>query len=184
MVVEESLIRMGPILDFGLQDLQGIAIPYNDVLVIQSTMANFDVARVFIDVRNLVNVLFWVAPERIGKVKDLQLVMISLFGFHGHIVGTKVGEVYGDQQAFKRYYVEMIRTNQKRSHPKANSGEAKRQSREVQIVQEGDPTFYHRRYRDCSIGVQSARENHHSSHKRDTIDQLPYLESRYFWATP
>lgn len=47
-----------PIISFGLLDLEGVTIHHDDVLVIQTTIANYNIVRVFVDSRNSVNILF------------------------------------------------------------------------------------------------------------------------------
>lgn len=57
---------------------------YNHSLVTQATMANFDVAWIFIDVGSSVNILFWAMIERMGiGVGDLQIVNTPLWGSQG-----------------------------------------------------------------------------------------------------
>lgn len=58
MVVRASKVELGPIIGFGPDDLEGVTTPHNDALVIQATIVNFDVTRVFVDVGSSVNVLF------------------------------------------------------------------------------------------------------------------------------
>lgn len=48
----------GPIISFGLVDLKGIIIPHDDALVIRETIANYDVARAFVDFGSSVNIFF------------------------------------------------------------------------------------------------------------------------------
>lgn len=47
-----------PVISFGLVDLEGVITPREDALVIWDTIANYDVAQVFIDSGISVNILF------------------------------------------------------------------------------------------------------------------------------
>lgn len=58
--------EFGPVLGFGPENLRGIVISHNDALIIQEIVVNYEVARVFIDAGNSVNVLFKSALERTG----------------------------------------------------------------------------------------------------------------------
>lgn len=74
-----------PMLDFGLQDMEGVSMPHNDALVVWMSLANYEVARAFVDASSSVNVLFhdtfeWMQPN----ASELQPVVTSLFGFAGH----------------------------------------------------------------------------------------------------
>ncbi|XP_073024413.1 uncharacterized protein [Primulina eburnea] len=46
------------VISFGPDDLRGIVAPHNDALVVTATVANYDVARIFIDNGSSMNVLF------------------------------------------------------------------------------------------------------------------------------
>ncbi|XP_074559869.1 uncharacterized protein LOC141815900 [Curcuma longa] len=50
--------KNGPLIHFGPQDLTGISTPHDDALVIRATIANYNVARVFVGTGSLVNVLY------------------------------------------------------------------------------------------------------------------------------
>lgn len=47
-----------PIISFGPSDLEGITTPHEDVLVIQITITNYNMVRVFVDSRNFINIIF------------------------------------------------------------------------------------------------------------------------------
>lgn len=47
-----------PVINFGLSDLEGVTIPHDDALVVQATITNYKVARVFVDLGSSVNILF------------------------------------------------------------------------------------------------------------------------------
>lgn len=85
MAISILKTRMGPVLRFGPIDLEGMATP--DALVIQTTIANFDIGIVFIDASNSINILYWLTLEHMDmKIEDLQPVAISLFRFSRHEV--------------------------------------------------------------------------------------------------
>ncbi|XP_074592499.1 uncharacterized protein LOC141848374 [Curcuma longa] len=76
-----------PSIQFGPQDLEGISLPHDDALVIRATIANYDVARIFVDTGSSVNVLYKDAFDRMQIDQDqLQPMATSLFGFSGHEV--------------------------------------------------------------------------------------------------
>lgn len=58
MVVRTLKVESGPILGFRLDDLIGGMDPHNDALSIQAIVAKYDVAQIFIDTSNSVNILF------------------------------------------------------------------------------------------------------------------------------
>ncbi|XP_073121062.1 uncharacterized protein [Henckelia pumila] len=85
--VEEGRQGAGPIITFGPQDLEGVNLPHNDVLLIQARIANYDVRRVFVDSRSSVNVLFQEAFEQMDlQGYELSPVKTALYGFAGHTV--------------------------------------------------------------------------------------------------
>ncbi|XP_075475860.1 uncharacterized protein LOC142513968 [Primulina tabacum] len=72
---------------FGPEDLRGIVAPHNDTLVVTTTVANYDVARIFIDNRSSVNILFKSTLDQM-KVEGFEFEPIStrLYGFAGHAI--------------------------------------------------------------------------------------------------
>ncbi|XP_074577627.1 uncharacterized protein LOC141834083 [Curcuma longa] len=77
----------GPIIGFRPQDLEGIEVPHDDALVIRATIANYDIARVFVDTGSLVNIIFKRAFDQMQiDEADLQPMATSLFGFTGNEV--------------------------------------------------------------------------------------------------
>ncbi|XP_074556286.1 uncharacterized protein LOC141812150 [Curcuma longa] len=77
----------GPSIQFGSRDLEGVIVPHDDALVIRATIANYDVARVFVDTNSSVNVLYKGAFDRMQIDREGLLPMgTSLFGFTGHEV--------------------------------------------------------------------------------------------------
>lgn len=73
MVIKTTEAESGPM---GHGDLEGVTNPspptHNDALDIRATMANYDVAQVFVDADSSINVLFRVALKQMGKnVEDL-----------------------------------------------------------------------------------------------------------------
>lgn len=80
----------GPVISFGPQDIQGVSTPYNDALVIQAKIANYEVRRLFVDSGISVNVLFQEFLDHTGLEEyTLEPVETTLFGFVGHTVYTK-----------------------------------------------------------------------------------------------
>lgn len=72
IVVGVMEVESEPVQGFESSDLEEVATPHNDSLVIRAIVANYDVARVFVDASNSVNVLFWVALEKMRmNVRDL-----------------------------------------------------------------------------------------------------------------
>lgn len=80
MIVRAMEVESGLVLGFRLGELEGVATPHNDTLIIRAmTMANYDMAQVFIDEGSSVNVLFWVTLEQMGlNVDDLQHISTPL----------------------------------------------------------------------------------------------------------
>ncbi|XP_073031328.1 uncharacterized protein [Primulina eburnea] len=76
-----------PVISFGSEDLRGIVTPHNDALVVTATIANYDVARIFIDNGSSVNVLFKSTLDQI-KVEEFEFEPVStpLYGFAGHAI--------------------------------------------------------------------------------------------------
>ncbi|XP_073120239.1 uncharacterized protein [Henckelia pumila] len=80
--------RPGPALSFGPDDLKGLSdTTHNDALVIRALVANYDVARIFVDSGSSVNVLFQeiINQMDLGEYK-VEPVVTSLFGFTGHSI--------------------------------------------------------------------------------------------------
>ncbi|XP_073061787.1 uncharacterized protein [Primulina eburnea] len=76
-----------PLISFGPDDLRGIVAPHNNALVVTATVANYDVARIFIDNRSSVNILFKSTLDQM-KVEGFEFKPIStpLYGFAGHAI--------------------------------------------------------------------------------------------------
>ncbi|XP_073033854.1 uncharacterized protein [Primulina eburnea] len=85
--ITEVKTRTGPLISFGPEDLVGLTDPHNDALVIRATIANYEVARIFVDSGSSVNVLFQEAMDQmdLGEYK-VEPVSTPLFGFTGHAV--------------------------------------------------------------------------------------------------
>ncbi|XP_074560470.1 uncharacterized protein LOC141816623 [Curcuma longa] len=72
---------------FGPHDLEGVEVPHDDALVIHATIANYNVALVFVDTNSSVNIIFKKAFNQMQiDEADLQPMATSLFGFTGHEV--------------------------------------------------------------------------------------------------
>ncbi|XP_074566213.1 uncharacterized protein LOC141822780 [Curcuma longa] len=77
----------GPIIRFGPQDLEGVEMPHDDALVIRATIANYNIARIFVDTGSSVNIIFKAAFDQMQiDEADLQPMATSLFGFTGNEV--------------------------------------------------------------------------------------------------
>lgn len=77
----------GPSIQFESQDLERVVAPHGDALVIRVTIANYNMARVFVDTSSLVNVLYKDTFNRIQiDREELQPMATSLFGFTGYEV--------------------------------------------------------------------------------------------------
>ncbi|XP_073315789.1 uncharacterized protein [Primulina huaijiensis] len=76
-----------PVISFGPEDLRGIVAPHNDALVVTATIANYDVARIFIDNGISVNILFKSTLDQM-KVEGFEFDPVStpLYGFAGHAI--------------------------------------------------------------------------------------------------
>ncbi|XP_073137071.1 uncharacterized protein [Henckelia pumila] len=87
MEIGNQIFHTGPTLSFGPEDLKGVSSNHNDALVIRATVANYDVARIFVDSGSSVNVLFQEAINQmdLGQYK-MEPVVTSLFGFTGHAI--------------------------------------------------------------------------------------------------
>ncbi|XP_073121675.1 uncharacterized protein [Henckelia pumila] len=87
MEIGNQIFHTGPTLSFGPEDLKGVSSNHNDALVIRAIVANYDVARIFVDSGSSVNVLFQEAINQmdLGQYK-MEPVVTSLFGFTGHAI--------------------------------------------------------------------------------------------------
>ncbi|XP_073154140.1 uncharacterized protein [Henckelia pumila] len=87
MEIGNQIVHNGPTLSFGPKYLKGISNNHNDALVIRVMVANYDVARIFVDSGSSVNVLFQEAINQmdLGQYK-IEPVVTSLFGFTGHAI--------------------------------------------------------------------------------------------------
>ncbi|XP_073119997.1 uncharacterized protein [Henckelia pumila] len=94
MEIDNQTVNIGPTLSFGPEDLKGVANNHNDALVIRAMVANYDVARIFMDSGSSVNVLFQEAINQmdLGQYR-IEPVVTSLFGFTSHAI-RPVGLVY------------------------------------------------------------------------------------------
>ncbi|XP_073051366.1 uncharacterized protein [Primulina eburnea] len=82
-----------PVISFGPEDLRGVVTPHNDALVVTTTIANYDVARIFIDNRSSVNVLFKSTLDQM-KMRGFEFEPVStpLYGFAEHVI-LPLGEI-------------------------------------------------------------------------------------------
>ncbi|XP_073049611.1 uncharacterized protein [Primulina eburnea] len=133
-----------PVISFGPEDLRGIVAPHNDALVVTATIANYDVARIFIDNGSSVNILFKSTMDQM-KVEGFEFDPVStpLYGFVGHAipplalkdfravastyhqklkfpVGKEVGVLCGDQKVARRCYEGIVKEEGKRARVEVN----------------------------------------------------------------
>ncbi|XP_073017772.1 uncharacterized protein [Primulina eburnea] len=82
-----------PVISFGPDDLRGIVAPHNDALVVMATVANYDVARIFIDNGSSVNILFKSTLDKM-KVEEFEFEPIStlVYEFAGHAI-PQLGQI-------------------------------------------------------------------------------------------
>ncbi|XP_075475712.1 uncharacterized protein LOC142510077 [Primulina tabacum] len=83
----EGKMRDEAVIGFGPEDLNGVNLPHNDVLVIQARVANYDVMMVFIDSGISLNVIFKEALIQMDLPGyNLEAEETALYGFAGHVV--------------------------------------------------------------------------------------------------
>ncbi|XP_073137955.1 uncharacterized protein [Henckelia pumila] len=74
-----------PNISFGREDLKDVVVPHNDPLLVTLTIANYDVARIFVDTGSSVNIIF---TETLDQMKlegfELDPITTELYGFTGH----------------------------------------------------------------------------------------------------
>lgn len=76
-----------PIISFGTSDLEEVITPHKDALVIQTTIVNYDIARVLVDSGSSINILVKEAFDWMQvDPAELQPLFALLFGFVGHEV--------------------------------------------------------------------------------------------------
>ncbi|XP_073035238.1 uncharacterized protein [Primulina eburnea] len=87
MEISSTQTRSGPIISFGPEDMKGVADPHNDALVIRAMIANYEVARIFVDSGSSVNVLFKEAMDQMDLGEyTVEPISTALFGFTGHAI--------------------------------------------------------------------------------------------------
>ncbi|XP_073128031.1 uncharacterized protein [Henckelia pumila] len=74
-----------PNISFGREDLKDVLVPHNDPLLVTLTIANYDVAHIFVDTGSSVNIIF---KETLDQMKlegfELDPITTELYGFTGH----------------------------------------------------------------------------------------------------
>ncbi|XP_073022792.1 uncharacterized protein [Primulina eburnea] len=87
MEISNTRTRSGPVITFGPEDMKGVADPHNDALVIRAMIANYEVARIFVDSGSSVNVLFKEAMDQMDLGEyTVETISTVLFGFTGHAI--------------------------------------------------------------------------------------------------
>ncbi|XP_073152685.1 uncharacterized protein [Henckelia pumila] len=76
-----------PNISFGREYLKDVVVPHNDPLLVTLTIANYDVARIFVDTGSSVNIIF---KETLDQMKlegfELDPITTELYGFMGHVL--------------------------------------------------------------------------------------------------
>lgn len=74
-------IDIGPVLVFGLGDKIGIQQPRDDMLVITTIVANYDIARILVDTGSSADVIYLDGFRQLNLHLDVQPVDTCLVGF-------------------------------------------------------------------------------------------------------
>ncbi|XP_075499245.1 uncharacterized protein LOC142537629 [Primulina tabacum] len=157
-----------PVISFRPEDLRGIVAPHNEALVVTATIANYDVAMIFIDNGSFVNILFKGTLDQM-KVEGFEFDPVStpLYGFTGHAipplaikdfravasthhqklkfpVGKEVGVLFGDHKFARRCYEGIVKEEGKRARVEVNMIRRGRSGlpvvrKEVQEVMDEEP---------------------------------------------
>lgn len=78
---------IGPRINFIPKDLVGVSTLHADALVIRTTITNYEVARVLIDMGSSINILFKDAFNQMQiELIELRPISTTLFGFAGYEV--------------------------------------------------------------------------------------------------
>ncbi|XP_073030754.1 uncharacterized protein [Primulina eburnea] len=81
----EGMRKNEAVISFGREDIKGVNLPHNDALVIQATVANYDIMRVFVESGSFVNLILKDSHVQINlQGYQLETVETSLYGFAGH----------------------------------------------------------------------------------------------------
>lgn len=72
--------RVGPTISFRPKDLEVVSIPHTNALVICATIANYDMAQVFVDTGSSIDILFKNIFDQM-QVELIELCPISTFLF-------------------------------------------------------------------------------------------------------
>ncbi|XP_073138639.1 uncharacterized protein [Henckelia pumila] len=142
MEIGNNIVHTGPTLSFGPKDLKGAFSNHNDALVIRAMVANYDVARIFVDQEvmstfysrsslatnlgknnskktSIVSFIIVDAPSAYNAILGrpaMTTFMAVASALHQKIkfpVDNEVGEVQGDQVIARKCYVEEVRIEQK-----------------------------------------------------------------------
>ncbi|XP_073138042.1 uncharacterized protein [Henckelia pumila] len=117
-----------PNISFGREYLKDVVVPHNNPLLVTLTIANYDVARIFVDTGSSVNIIF---KETLDQMKlegfELDPITTELYGFTGHALqplgqiklkfpsGREVGVVRGDQKAARLCFVNEVKIDAKKN---------------------------------------------------------------------
>ncbi|XP_073152143.1 uncharacterized protein [Henckelia pumila] len=142
MEIDKQIVHTGPTLSFGPEHLKGVSSNHNDALVIRNMVANYDVARIFVDSGHairpvgLVNLPLTLGKSNARKTKIVSFIVLDTPSAYNAIlgrpamttfmavasalhkkmkfpVGNEVDEVQGDQVIARKCYVEEFRIEKK-----------------------------------------------------------------------
>ncbi|XP_012846884.1 PREDICTED: uncharacterized protein LOC105966854 [Erythranthe guttata] len=85
-------VSIAPPITFGVEDETGIQQPHNDALVITAMVANYDVARILIDTRSSVDIIYYECFKQMRLNVEVRRVDTTPIGFAGEVV-QPMGEV-------------------------------------------------------------------------------------------
>ncbi|XP_073152844.1 uncharacterized protein [Henckelia pumila] len=84
-VNSQSNYPTNPDISFGRDDLKDVVVPHNDPLLVSLTIANYDVAGIFVGTRSSINIIF---KETLDQMKlygfELEPITTVLYGFTVH----------------------------------------------------------------------------------------------------
>ncbi|KAL2484831.1 Uncharacterized protein Adt_29587 [Abeliophyllum distichum] len=112
--------KFGQSVTFNDDDLEGVSLPHDDVLVITGDIADFDVRRVLVDTGNAANVMSWEAFKVCIPMAYNSIYGRPIINSAGAIISTQhqcmkfstgrgIGIIQGDQLTSRWCYVDSIR---------------------------------------------------------------------------
>ncbi|XP_073129182.1 uncharacterized protein [Henckelia pumila] len=104
-----------PNISFGREDLKDVVLPHNDPLLVTLTIANYDMARIFVDTGSSVNIIFKKTLDQM-KLEGFELdpITTELYGFTSHAL-QPLGQIVlplflrsGEQRITKMAYFTVV----------------------------------------------------------------------------